>query len=193
MEAIIISGLPAAGKTTVASIISKRLGIRMIGGTEILKEMAKERGYNPEGDDWWDTPEGMKFLKERSENPNFDKETDRRLIKIAEEGNVVITSYTLPWLTKVGFKVWLSASTDSREHRMSARDNVSVEDAAGVIKMRDVKNIKLYDDLYGIRMGEDLTPFDLVLDVNKITAEEAAVLIIEKEREKAKAEDTNRA
>jgi len=62
-----------------------------------------------------------------------------------------------------------------------------------VIKMRDVKNIKLYDDLYGIRMGEDLTPFDLVLDVNKITAEEAAVLIIEKEREKAKAEDTNRA
>lgn len=186
MEAIILSGLPATGKTTVANIIAKRLNIRVIGGTEILREMAKERGYAPAGDDWWDTSEGMKFLKERSTNPDFDKETDRRLIKIAEAGNVVITSYTLPWLTKVGFKVWLSANTDRREQRMSTRDNVSVKNAAGVIKMRDVKNIELYGNLYGIRLGEDLKPFDLVLDVNTITAEEAATLIIEKAKERAK-------
>jgi cytidylate kinase len=186
MEAIILSGLPATGKTTVANIIAERLRIKVIGGTEILREMAKERGYSPESDDWWDTSEGMKFLKERAGNPDFDKETDRRLIKIAEKGNVVITSYTLPWLTKAGFKVWLSANTDNREHRMSTRDNVSVKNAAGVIKMRDVKNNELYGSLYGIKLGEDLSPFDLVLDVNTITAEEAATLIIEKEKEKAK-------
>lgn len=184
MEAIILSGLPASGKTTVATIISKRLNIRVIGGTEILREMAKEHGYNPQGDDWWDTPEGIKFSKERATNPNFDKEADKMLIKIAEKGDVVMTSYTLPWLTKIGFKVWLSAVIARREERMAERDEISVKEAAAVIKIRDSKNNDIYQNLYGIRLGEDLAPFDLVLDVNKITAEEAATIIIEKAKER---------
>ena len=45
MEAIIISGKPAAGKTTVAQIIAERLHIKTIGGGDILKELALERGF----------------------------------------------------------------------------------------------------------------------------------------------------
>ena len=107
MEAIVLSGMPAAGKTTVAEIISKRKNFKVLGGGDVLKEMAESRGYKVTGKDWWDTEEGAKFLKERETNPNFDKEVDRRMREKIIAGNIVVTSYTAPWITDAGFKVWL--------------------------------------------------------------------------------------
>ena len=98
MKAIILSGMPAVGKTTVAQILAKRLGFVAIGGGEILREMAKERGYNPAGEDWWDTPDGIKFLRERKTDPNFDKEADRRMADKISKGNIIVTSYPGPWI-----------------------------------------------------------------------------------------------
>ncbi len=46
-------------------------------------------------------------MEERAGSPEFDREVDRRLLARAEKGDVVITSYTLPWLAKDGVKVWL--------------------------------------------------------------------------------------
>ena len=43
--------------------------LTLVGGGDILKEIAHEEGYNATGDDWWDTAEGMKFLKERRRVP----------------------------------------------------------------------------------------------------------------------------
>ena len=49
----------------------------------------------------------MKFLDQRKENSEFDKKVDEKLIQLFETGNVVITSYTLPWLIDSGIKLWL--------------------------------------------------------------------------------------
>lgn len=56
MQALIISGMPAAGKTVTAHAIAKKLGITSVGGGDVLKEMARERGYKITGEGWWDTP-----------------------------------------------------------------------------------------------------------------------------------------
>ena len=80
MKAIILCGMPAVGKTTVARILATKLGLKLIGGGDILKEIALEEGYNAVGDDWWDTEEGMKFMQERTGSPEFDREVDRRLL-----------------------------------------------------------------------------------------------------------------
>ena len=172
MEAVIVSGLPAVGKTTIARIIAEKLHLRVFGGGDILKEMADEHGVKTSGEDWWDTKEGIRFLEERKKSPKFDEDVDRRLLKKAAGGNVVITSYPLPWLSKKGIKVWLSGSAESRAKRMAKRDKKGIEECKRVIAVRDAENYKIYKKLYKIEFGKDLTPFDLVVGTDGMSAEE---------------------
>jgi CMP/dCMP kinase len=170
--------MPAVGKTTVARLLAKKMKVSHIGGGDILKEIAREEGYDASGRDWWDTEEGMRFMKERQGSPEFDKEVDRRLLEKTKKGDVVITSYTLPWLAKDGIKVWLSGTDESRAERMAKRDGTKPEEAARVIKARDSKNFALYKNLYGIRFGKDLAPFDLVVGTDGVPASKVAALVL---------------
>ena len=179
MKAIILCGMPAVGKTTVARILATKLGLKLIGGGDILKEIALEEGYNAVGDDWWDTEEGMKFMQKRSGSPEFDKEVDRRLLARAQEGDVVITSYTLPWLAKEGVKVWLTGTKRSRAERMAKRDSTSPGESMKVIEARDRENYALYKKLYGIRFGKDLSPFTMVVGTDGVPAPKVASWILE--------------
>jgi cytidylate kinase len=174
MQAIIMCGMPAVGKTTVARLIADELGLPLVGGGDILKEIAQEEGYNATGDDWWDTAEGMKFLQERRGSSKFDQEVDSRLLKKATKGGVVITSYTLPWLSKKGLKVWLSATPESRAVRMAKRDSSTPEECMKVIAKRDSENFILYKKLYGMEFGKDLSPFQLVVGTDDVPAKKVA-------------------
>lgn len=179
MRAIIVSGMPAVGKTTVSRIVAKELGVAVVGGGDVLKEMAVEEGYSPGGEDWWDTREGMKFLEERKRSPGFDKEVDQRLLLKAKKGGIVITSYPLPWLSKDGLKVWLSGSVESRARRMSRRDRMEEGKCREVLAVRDVENRKLYKKIYAIDFGEDLKPFDLIVDTDSIDESQVAKVILQ--------------
>lgn len=165
---IIISGLPAVGKTTVAKAIAHEFNLKQYSGGDVLKEMAVSRGYTISGNDWWDTEHGMRFLAERKSNPDFDKEVDKRLVEVSNKGNVVITSYTLPWLADNAVKFWLKGSRESRAKRMSKRDNTAYEEALKIVTTRDEENKKLYYNLYNIRFGEDLSVFDYVINTDQL-------------------------
>jgi cytidylate kinase len=178
MDAIIISGMPAVGKTTVSKAVSESIGIPTVGGGDVLKEMAVEEGYLSGGGDWWDTKDGMNFLKERKKSSGFDREVDSRLLQKARRGGVVITSYPLPWLADKGLKVWLSGSVKTRARRMAKRDGVTVLQCLKVLSVRDRENYKLYKKIYGIEFGKDLTPFDLVVDTDAIDESRVAKIVL---------------
>lgn len=178
MKAIIISGMPAVGKTSVSMKVARALKKSMVGGGDVLKEMAVEEGYTPGGPDWWDKGEGMRFLRHRKRSASFDKDVDARLIQKAKKGDVVITSYPVPWLTDDGVKVWLSGSVRSRAARMSKRDGLPVSKCKEVLTVRDVENYKLYKKLYGIEFGKDLKPFDLVVETDTIDEARVAEIVI---------------
>ncbi len=178
MQAIIVSGMPAVGKTTVSKVVGESLGLKLVGGGDVLKEMAVEEGYSAGGDDWWDAKEGMKFLEARKRTTGFDKEVDARLLEKAEKGDVVITSYPVPWLTKHGLKVWLSGSVETRAKRMAKRDHVDVKKCVDVLAVRDVENYKLYKKIYQIEFGKDLSPFDLVVDTDSIDESRVAEIVL---------------
>lgn len=178
MEAIIICGMPASGKTTLARAVAKRLGLRHFDGGDALKEIAKRNGFRPTKEGWWDTNEGIKFLAERNANPSFDKEADALMKKMIARGNVVVTSWTMPWLSKTGFKVWLDTSKAERTKRMARRDGMTLANARAYISVRDRENKRLYKKMYKIKLGIDLKPFDLVIDTAGLSPEEMAVIVI---------------
>jgi len=170
IKSIIISGPPAVGKTTIAKGIAEEFGLTHLSGGDILKELAEEEGFKTGGDDWWDTQEGMNFLSQRQENSEFDKKVDDKLKKHFLDGNVVITSYTLPWLVEGGVKIWLEGSKENSAQRMTTRDNMSKDNALEIVQKRYQENKKIYKVLYGFEFGEDLSLFDKVIETDGLNA-----------------------
>ena len=171
-KSIVVSGPPAIGKTTVAKGLAKEFNLNYLSGGDILKELACEQGFSSSGDDWWDTEDGMKFLNQRKENPEFDKKVDEKLIKLFEKGDVVITSYTLPWLIDSGIKLWLSGTIENSAKRMQNRDNMEESSAFEVVNKRFNENKLIYKNLYNFEFGDDLSVFDKIIQTDGINAEQ---------------------
>ena len=178
-KSIVISGPPAVGKTTVAKGLAEEFNLQYLSGGDVLKEMAKEQGFDSEGDDWWDTEQGMKFLNQREINSEFDKKLDEKLTVLFNQGKMVITSYTLPWLVKDGIKIWLEGSHASSTKRMQSRDNMSSEEAYEITKERFDKNKTLYKKLYNFNFGDDKSVFDLIINTDNLTAQQVIDVVKE--------------
>ncbi len=169
---ICIAGLTGCGKSTVAKRLAEKYDLRYVSGGTALKELAIKMGYPPHEKGWWETSEGMRFLRNRLENPKFDREVDAYLLRLAKRGNVILDSWTMPWLFKGGFKIWFEVSPEVRARRLVKRHGISLKGAVKALKEKDEKTRRIYYDLYGFKLGEDFTPFDLILDVNQLSAED---------------------
>ena len=172
IKSIIISGPPAIGKTTIAKGLAKEFDLIHLSGGDILKELAEEMGFETKGDDWWDTQEGINFLSHRQKNSEFDKNVDDKLKKLFSQGNVVITSYTLPWLVKGGVKIWLAGSKENSAQRMITRDNLPKNNTLEIVQKRYDENKVIYRTLYGFVFGEDLSVFDKIIETDDLNAEQ---------------------
>jgi cytidylate kinase len=129
-------------------------------------------GYKASGKGWWESAEGMRFLRHRASDPEIDRRIDDYLLKLAEHGNIVLDSWTMPWLSRKGFKIWLEVSAEERARRLAGRDRISNEEAKTAIEEKDGRTKQIYDRLYGFMLGEDYSPFDLVLDSERLSTDE---------------------
>ena len=172
LNSVVISGPPAIGKTTVAKGIALEFNLTHLSGGDILKDLASEQGFSTGGDDWWDTEEGMQFLNQRKSNPEFDKNVDSRLKELFQNGGVVITSYTLPWIIDNGIKIWLAGNIENSAKRMQNRDNVTQLHALDVVKKRFNENKLIYKSLYNFEFGENLSVFDAVIETDSLNVQQ---------------------
>lgn len=169
---ICVAGLTACGKSTAARRLAEKYGLTYVSGGTALKELALKMGYKAKNKGWWETQEGMRFLEERVRDPKFDRQIDAQLLEWADRGDVVLDSWTMPWLTKKGFKIWLEVSPAERAKRLAHRDGTNPKEAAQAIKEKDGKTRRIYEKLYGFKLGEDYTPFDLILDSESLSSDE---------------------
>jgi len=169
---ICVAGMSACGKSTVARRLAEKYHLKYVSGGTALKELAIRMGYKAQRRGWWETTEGMRFLERRLRDFRFDKQVDAELLKWAERGNVVLDSWTMPWLVKNGFKIWIEVSPQERARRLVRRDRISAREAEKVVREKDGKTKRIYERLYGFKLGEDFSPFDLVLDTELLSANE---------------------
>lgn len=165
-RSIVISGPPAVGKSTVARMLAERRGMEWLDGGDMLKEMAREMGFDPSGDNWWDTPQGLRFMAVRDNDFGMDRRVDRLLKERCGRGGVVVTSYTLPWLGSDAVKVWLECSRDVSARRLQSRDGLGPEEANRIARSRYERNVDLYRQHYDFRFGLDDSVFDIVIQTD---------------------------
>jgi cytidylate kinase len=169
---ICISGMAGTGKSTLAKKLAHKYGLKYYSGGDALRALAAEQGYTSSSNGWWESPEGLSFLERRLKSTSFDKAVDEKLLEYAKQGNVLLDSWTMPWLVKGGFKIWLAASAGKQAERIARRDGMTVEQAMQALKAKEARTKTIYKKLYGFNLGEDFEPFNLILDTDELNADE---------------------
>jgi cytidylate kinase len=169
---ICVCGMTGSGKSTVARKLAEKYGLRYYSGGAVLKALAIEAGYKPVERGWWESEEGLRFLRQRSLDLSFDRQIDEKLVEVAKFGDVVLDSWTMPWLLKEGFKVWLECSEKVRARRLAERNGIDFQEALKALRDKEEQTKGIYCGLYGFALGEDFGPFDLVLDVTDLSVDE---------------------
>lgn len=164
---ICISGLTASGKTTHSHLLAGNLGLTYVSGSQIQLNF---RGLSPiQTKDFWITDEAKSLWNEH----DF-RRIDSELLRIEgrTDGAVFDTS-TMPWRhRREALCIWLGSDLSSRVNKSivshRGRGEYDPEAYDSRIQEKDAATQSLYRTLYGIGIGEDLTPFDLVLDLSHL-------------------------
>ena len=169
---ICICGMAGSGKSTLAKRLAEKYGLRYFSGGDALRALALKEGYKSLERGWWEGEEGLRFLRKRGSDKKFDESVDKELLATARRGNVILDSWTMPWLLKDGFKIWLEASSEKRAKRISKRDKTAFEEALAALKRKEEHTKAIYKSLYGFSLGNDYAPFDLILDTENLNGKE---------------------
>ncbi len=175
---VIIFGLAGCGKSTLANGVGRELGLRVIHPSGIMRDLMEKGEVNlkatRQNDGYWESEQGARILHERlSEEEPVDLVADRILLEEVEKGEVVIDSWSLPWLSPKGVKIRLLASLDVRARRAALRGGLTVSEARARIAGKDEDTRQLFLRLYGFDIVNDLEgTFHHTIDSDNLTAEQ---------------------
>lgn len=173
---VTIGGLPGSGTTTAAKLLSERLHIRWTNGGEIFRNMAKEKGMLLN-----------EFGRYAEENPEIDRELDRRLIEIMRNENIILEGRLAGSNANVNkipsLRVWLHAPFKTRAERIQNRDGVKLDKAMEHIHERERSEKERYLEYYNIDY-EDLDHYSVVINSGEYLPAEIVEIIIQSMRAK---------
>ncbi len=172
-----ISGMTGSGKSTIARELAEKYNLHYFSGGDALKALAIEYGFEPAERGWWESKEGMRFLEKRNQDQSFDRKIDSKLLEAAKRGNVVLDSWTVPWILEDGFKIWLEASPERRAERIAKRNKIGKNEALQALLSKEKQTKTIYKRLYGFNLGEDFKPFNFVLDTEDLDAKEVFAIL----------------
>jgi cytidylate kinase len=156
----------------LARKLAEKYKLRYVSGGDALKQLALEKSHSSSKPGWWESKEGLQFLLQRGRDDHFDEEVDSKLLEIACEGNVVLDSWTMPWLAKDAFKIWLEASSEKRAKRIAGRDAMNSKQALQALQEKEKRTKEIYKKLYGFELGEDFAPFNFILDTENLGSQD---------------------
>jgi len=169
---ITVSGLPGSGKTTVARLVSCRLGLRHVYAGDVFRKEAERRGLSLEA-----------FSRLAETDHEIDRTLDRGMLDVAKQGNVVLEGRLAGFMaTQEGlpaFKVRLEAAEDVRAARIAKREDAPLEDVRHRMREREESDARRYRAIYGFDYY-DRDLYDLVAVTDDTTPEETAALIADR-------------
>jgi cytidylate kinase len=176
---ITVSGLPGSGKTTVARLVSRALGLRHVYAGDIFRREAERRGLSLE-----------EFGRLAEQDHEIDRALDRAMLKVARQGNVVLEGRLAGFMAAreglPAVKVRLEASEEVRAARIACREGVPIDEVRRRMRMREDSDARRYRAIYGFDYY-DRTLYDVVAETDDTQPEDTATLITNRARAAAAA------
>jgi len=156
---ITISGLHGTGKTTVAEMLAKNLGLRHVSAGQLFRQMAEERGLSLNA-----------LSMKASEKDELDRLVDNRTKEEAKKGNAVIDGLLAGWMAaeNANLKLYLLAPDNVRVARIAGRDKCSLDEAGKTTFFRERLERRRFKRFYAIDI-DDLSIYDLVLNTGLLS------------------------
>jgi len=171
---IAICGELGAGCTEVGIILSKRLGIKCVNSSDIVKRVVVSlRGVHPE--------ESFKEFEQHvhSGEVDLDKLIDSEIDEMLDEGDIIVEGRSAFMLldNKGVFKVLLVASEKSRANHVAKIRNITPEEAMEIIRVSDSERKHMVERLIK-KDWLDPHNYNIVINTELRRYEEIAELII---------------
>ena len=167
---ITISGTPGSGKTTVAKLLSTRLGLPHVYAGDLYRRAAVERGVSL-----------AEFNSLSEQDHSIDRALDARMAEYARAGNAVLEGRLAAFIARQervdALKVFLTASDDVRARRVGQREGSDWEKVLEQNRVRQASDAGRYRDIYGFDLG-DTSIYDLILDTDHATPDELAARVL---------------
>lgn len=156
MVTITISGSPGSGKTTVARLLGKKLGMKHVYTGDIFRDMAKKYKMTLQ-----------EFGQYCEQHEKVDKELDQHQLEILQQGEVILEGRIAGWIAHLNkipaLKVLIDAELDIRAERIVKREKGDFNKRKQEIVMREKSESTRYKQYYNIDLG-DTSIYDLIID-----------------------------
>lgn len=135
---IAISGKSGCGNTTVSTLLSEKLGIKLINYT--FRQLAQEKGMTL-----------AQVIEAAKADDSYDVAVDTHQVELARSESCVLGSRLAIWMLKeADLKVYLLASDDTRAKRILNREGGDLQQIKDFTAMRDREDSGRYKKLYDI-------------------------------------------
>jgi cytidylate kinase len=197
-DVVCISYASGAGGEEVARLVADRLGYLFVN-EEIISRAAERAGIDPE------TVAGEERRKSMFENlmeamahggaatgvpPVFADEVPSESVRayireavqeVAERGNAVIVAHAASYAVRLGarqLRVLITAPREARSARLGTAEGLDELEAGRLVKRSDAGRVDYLKRFYGV--GQELPiHYDLVLNTEMLSVDEAAALIVQ--------------
>jgi len=171
---ITISGLPGSGKTTVAELVARELGLEHVYAGNIFRRQAEAAGLTLQ-----------EYVRRAETDPRIDRQLDDRMRERARGGRAVLEGRLAAFMAvEAGadaLKVYLNASEAVRAERIARREGGATAERLHEIQAREASDRQRYRDIYGVDY-HDHGRYDLVMDTDRRAPEELAGEIVRRAR-----------
>ncbi len=163
---VAISGKSGCGNTTVSTLLSEKLGVKLINYT--FRQLALEKGLTL-----------SQVIENAKTDDSYDIYVDSHQVELAKMESCVLGSRLAVWMLKeADLKVYLLASDQVRASRIFNREGGDIEQIKAFTAMRDSEDSRRYKKLYNID-NSDYSMVDLVIDTADKNPEQIVQLIID--------------
>lgn len=163
---VAISGKSGCGNTTVSTLLSKKLGIKLINYT--FRQLAAEKGMTL-----------AQVIEAAKTDDSYDIYVDTHQVELAKKESCVLGSRLAIWmLSEADVKIYLIASDDTRAKRILNREGGDLQKIKDFTAMRDREDSARYMKLYKIDNCE-YEFADLKIDTATRTPEMIVDLILD--------------